>query len=63
MANGNGNGGQKFVTNSELDSKLDKLLEKVPTRWEVRFLILAAVVATQIIPAKDVASAAIGFLQ
>lgn len=53
---GNGNGSKDFVTMRDLDAKLDKL------RWEVRFLILAGLVAGQVLPAQDVARAAIGVL-
>jgi hypothetical protein len=44
-----------YVTLRDLDDKL----EKVPTRWEVRFLILAGMIAGQIVPAVDIAHAAI----
>lgn len=51
--------GKRYVTLTELDHKLDKL----PTRWEVRFLIVVAVVGAQLIPAGEVARAAIGVFQ
>jgi hypothetical protein len=45
----------KYVTNAELDAKLDKL----PSRWEVRSLILAAVVVTNFhIPTEATVAAA-----
>jgi len=47
--------GKNFVTNAELKEELDKL----PTRWEVRFLILAGLIAGQVIPGIDIAHAAI----
>lgn len=53
-----GNGSKAYVTNSELDAKLDKL----PSRWEVRFLILAGMIASQVVPAADVAHAAVRML-
>lgn len=43
-----------YVTNAELDAKLDKL----PSRWEVRFLILAGMIGAQFVPAVDVVHAA-----
>jgi hypothetical protein len=49
---------QKYVTNAELKEELDRL----PTRWEMRFLILAGMIASQIIPASDIAQAAFGML-
>lgn len=51
--------GKRFVTLTELDHKLDKL----PTRWEVRFLILVAFVGSQLIPAGEVARAAVGIFK
>lgn len=48
--------GRRFVTNSELDKKLDDK----PSRWEVRFLIVAAVFVAPSIPSiQGVAHAAI----
>lgn len=48
----------RFVTNQELKDELEKL----PSRWEVRFLIVAGMVASQIIPAADIAHAAVRIL-
>jgi hypothetical protein len=45
----------RFVTNAELKEELDKL----PTRWEVRFLVLAALLANQFVPVADIAKAVI----
>ena len=42
-----------FVTRADLKDALEKL----PTRWEVRTLILAAVIANQFVPVADVAKA------
>lgn len=47
-----------LVTREELREELKKL----PTRWEVRFLILAGLIGAQFIPAQDIAHAAIGLL-
>lgn len=44
----------QYVTNADLDKKL----EEKPSRYEVRFLILLAVIANQILPTVDVAKAA-----
>jgi hypothetical protein len=44
---------RRYVTNAELKAELDKL----PTRWEVRALILAVVVANQVVPVSDIAKA------
>ena len=44
----------RYVTNEELKNELDKL----PSRWEVRFLILAGFIASQVVPASDIARAA-----
>lgn len=52
----------RYVTNEELDRKLEKVDEKIdrlPTIWQVRFLILAGLIASQLIPAQDFAHAAI----
>ena len=46
---------KKYVTLDELDHKLDKL----PGRWEVRFLVLAGMGLAQILPAQDIAQAAL----
>ncbi len=45
----------RWVTNEELKAELDKL----PTRWEVRFLIVAGLIAAQVLPAADIARAAV----
>lgn len=45
----------RYVTTAELKAEI----EKIPTRWEVRFLIALAVVANQIVPAGDIARAAL----
>jgi hypothetical protein len=45
----------RFVTNQELKEELDKL----PTRWEVRFLIISALIASQLLPTVDFAKAAV----
>lgn len=44
----------RYVTNAELKDEIDKL----PTRWEVRFLILAAIIASSVLPTADLAHAA-----
>lgn len=44
-----------YVTLAELDAKLDK----VPTRWETRFLILVGFFGSQFVPLNEVARAAI----
>jgi hypothetical protein len=44
-----------FVTREELNGKLDKM----PSRWEVRFLILAGFIGAQLIPAREAAQAAL----
>lgn len=49
-----------YVTLAELDHKLDALEAKVPSRWEVRFLIVAGLIAAQLIPVNEAAQAAIG---
>lgn len=49
----------RYVTNAELKQAIDDLEEKVPTRWEVRFLILAGLIASQLVPAQDIAHTAI----
>jgi hypothetical protein len=48
----------RWVTNEELKDELSKL----PSRWEVRFLILAGMIAAQVVPAADIARAAVGIL-
>lgn len=45
-----------YVTLSQLNDKLDKM------RWEVRLWIVLALIAGQLVPARDVAQAAIHFL-
>jgi hypothetical protein len=52
---------EKPITVRELDEKLDRQLMKYPTKWEVRFLIAAGLVANQFVPADEVAKAAVGF--
>ena len=42
---------RQYVTNAELKEELDKL----PTRWEVRALILAAVVVSNVVPPIELA--------
>jgi hypothetical protein len=49
---------KRYVTNAELSEQL----EKVPTRWEVRTLILGAVVASQLIPTVEIANAALSLV-
>ena len=51
-----------FVTMQQLDEKLEKLERKVPSRWEVRFLILAGMAAANFLPAREVANAAISLI-
>lgn len=46
---------KQFITNAELKAELEKL----PTRWEVRFLILAGFIGAQLVPAADIAQAAL----
>lgn len=41
---------------------VDQKLEEKPSRYEVRFLILLAIVANQVLPTVDVARAAGGFV-
>jgi hypothetical protein len=48
-----------YVTLSELDAKLDK----VPTKYEVRFLIVAAMVGAQLIPVNEAANAALNLFK
>ena len=48
-----------FVTLKELDEKLERL----PTRFEVRFLILAGLLASRFIPVDDAAQAALSLLK
>lgn len=48
-----------YVTLTELDEKLDTIRKEIPTRWEVRFLILAGMIAAQVVPGSDIAKAAI----
>jgi len=51
----NENAERRYVTNKELKDGLD---EK-PSRYEVRFLIVLAIVANQILPSVDIAQAAL----
>lgn len=37
---------RRFVSNAELEARL----EKIPTRWEVRALVLGALIASQVVP-------------
>ena len=46
MGSGNGEHKSSFVTNAELRDEL----KKVPTKWEVRFLILSAFIGGQVLP-------------
>jgi hypothetical protein len=48
-----------YVTTAELEAKLDKL----PTKYEVRFLIVAAMVAAQLIPVNEAAQAALNLFK
>ena len=44
---------ERYVTTGELDKKLDKIdarIDKLPTVKHVQFLVLSAVVASQVIP-------------
>lgn len=54
----------RWVTNGELKAELDEMrvaLDEKPGRWEVRFLIVVAIVLAPTIPsATDVAQAALG---
>lgn len=53
------------VTRSELAQaivSIDAKLEKVPTRWEVRFLIVVGFLGAQLVPAGDIAKAALSSL-
>lgn len=43
---------KRFVTNGELQEEL----EKKPSRWEVRLLILGAIVANQALPSVHISS-------
>ena len=43
-----------YVTLAELDQKLDKM----PTRWEMRFLIVVGFFGSQFVPLNEVAKAA-----
>ncbi len=52
---------ERYVTNAQLDKKLDKIesrIDKLPTVKHVQFLVLSAVIASQIIPGLNVAKAA-----
>ena len=44
-----------YVTLRDLEERLAKL----PTRWEVRFLILVGIIGSQVLPVSDVAQAAL----
>lgn len=54
--------GQRWVSNQELKDELDELKKTMPTRWEVRFLIVAGLIAAQVLPASDIARAAVEML-
>ena len=38
---------------------LEERLSKIPTRWEVRFLIVVGIIGAQVLPVTEVAQAAI----
>jgi hypothetical protein len=48
-----GNGHKRYVSNAELEARL----EKIPTRWEVRALVLGALIASQLVPPVEMARA------
>lgn len=50
---------RKYVTNAELESKLDRLEARVLSKWEGRALILGAVVATKYAIPTEVTATAI----
>lgn len=50
----------RYVTNEELKQEISELKATMPTRWEVRFLIVVGLIAAQVLPASDIARAAIG---
>lgn len=50
---------RKYVTNAELDTKLDRLEARVLSKWEGRALILGAVVATKYAVPTEVTATAI----
>lgn len=53
-----------YVTRAELGAHLDGIehrLERTATKWEVRFLILAAFIGGQLVP-QDVTQAALHWL-
>ena len=52
-----------YVTLAELDQKLDKLEQRLPSRWEVRFLIVAGLAVAQVLPADEMAQAALSLLK
>lgn len=50
---------RRFVSNAELEARL----EKIPTRWEVRALVLGALIASQIVPPIETGRAwVVGFI-
>jgi hypothetical protein len=53
------------VTRSELAQaivSIDAKLERIPSRWEMRFTILAGLVGAQMLPVSDIAQAALSAL-
>jgi hypothetical protein len=53
------------VTRAELAAhivSIDERLQRTPTRWEVRFLILAGFIASQLVPTGDIARAALALI-
>lgn len=48
----------RWVSNEQLERELKKL----PTRWEVRFLILIGFFGSQFVPLNEVAKAAVKIL-
>lgn len=54
MSNGD-DPARRYVTNGELQ---DQLRSK-PNNWEVRFLILAAIIANQVLPSASIAKAVV----
>jgi hypothetical protein len=47
----------RWVTNAELKSEIADLKAVSPTRWEVRFLIVAGIVASNVLPPLETAGA------